>query len=60
MVNELPYVTRYYHWTFIDNWEWAEGESAKFGLVELNFETQERTIRPSGKYFTKVIETREL
>ena len=52
--SNLP-VKRYYHWTFIDNFEWSEGESAPFGLVKLNFETQERTIRPSGHFYSEII-----
>lgn len=51
----LP-IERYYHWTFIDNWEWAEGETAPFGLVKLDFETQERTIRKSGHFYTEIID----
>jgi beta-glucosidase len=47
-------VERYYHWTFMDNFEWAEGESARFGLVENDFETQRRTIRPSGRLFAEI------
>lgn len=50
----LP-IERYYHWTFTDNWEWAEGQSARFGLVELDFDTQERTVRESGLFFADVI-----
>lgn len=55
----LP-VERYYHWTFMDNFEWAEGETAPFGLVKCNFETQERTIRKSGEFYTDVIKNREI
>lgn len=55
--SDLP-IQRYYHWTFIDNWEWLEGESARFGLVALDFETQERTVRPSGRFFADVIANR--
>lgn len=50
----LP-IERYYHWTFIDNWEWAEGETGRFSLVELDFGTQQRTVRPSGHFFADVI-----
>jgi beta-glucosidase len=50
----LP-IQRYYHWTFTDNWEWAEGQTARFGLVALDFETQERTVRPSGHFYPDVI-----
>jgi beta-glucosidase len=45
---------RYYHWTLLDNFEWAEGLSARFGLVEVDFATQERRIRPSGRFFARV------
>lgn len=48
-------VERYYHWTFIDNFEWAEGQSAPFGLVALDFNTQQRTIRPSGLFYSDII-----
>jgi beta-glucosidase len=34
----------------------VEGESARFGLVHVNYETQERTIKASGKFYTKIIE----
>ena len=55
-ISDLDYVKRYYHWTFIDNWEWLEGQTAKFGLVDLNYETQERTIRKSGELYTELID----
>ncbi len=48
-------VERYYHWTLMDNFEWLEGESARFGLVKVDYETQERTVRPSGRFFSEVI-----
>ncbi len=51
-----PYVERYYHWTFIDNFEWAEGQTARFGLVSVDFESQERTVRRSGRFFAEMIE----
>ncbi len=46
---------RYYHWCFVDNWEWAEGEVPRFGIVALDYETQERTVKPSGRFFADVI-----
>jgi beta-glucosidase len=52
--SDLP-IERYYHWCFTDNWEWAEGESARFGLVNLDFDTQERTIRESGRFYADII-----
>ena len=53
----LP-IRRYYHWCFTDNWEWAEGESARFGLVALDFESQQRMIRASGRFYADVIANR--
>lgn len=50
----LP-VTRYYHWCFTDNFEWLEGESARFGLVHIDYKTQKRTVKQSGNFFTEMI-----
>ncbi|KGN37739.1 glycoside hydrolase family 1 protein [Knoellia subterranea] len=52
--SDLPF-ERYYHWCFVDNWEWAEGESQRFGIVALDYETQERTVRDSGRFLAQVI-----
>ena len=53
-------VERYYYWTFMDNFEWAEGESAPFGLVACDFTTQERSVRPSGRFYQELIQNRQL
>jgi len=50
----LP-VERYYHWCFCDNFEWAEGESARFGIVHVDYETQTRTVKKSGRFLRDVI-----
>lgn len=50
----LP-VQRYYHWCFCDNFEWLEGESARFGIVHVEYETQRRTIKQSGFFLRDVI-----
>ena len=47
-------VERYYHWTLMDNFEWTEGESARFGLIHCNFETQERTLRNSARLYGEI------
>jgi beta-glucosidase len=50
----LP-VKRYYHWCFTDNFEWCEGESARFGLVHIDYSTQKRTIKKSGVFYSAII-----
>lgn len=52
--SRLP-IERYYHWCFTDNWEWAEGEAARFGLVELDYASQTRTIKQSGRFFADIV-----
>lgn len=47
-------VERYYHWSIIDNFEWAEGESARFGLIYCDYETQRRTIKNSGRIYGEI------
>lgn len=53
--SKLP-ITRYYHWCFCDNFEWVEGESSRFGLVHINYETQERSIKNAGHFYASMIE----
>ncbi len=48
-------ITRYYHWSFTDNFEWREGEQARFGLVQIDYETQQRTVKNSGKLYASII-----
>lgn len=49
--NEGLEVSGYFAWTFMDNFEWAEGYHSRFGLVYVDFSTQERIIKKSGKWF---------
>jgi beta-glucosidase len=48
-------IARYYHWSFTDNFEWKEGESSRFGIVHVDYETQKRTVKESGKLYTSII-----
>jgi beta-glucosidase len=47
-------VRGYLHWTLVDNFEWAEGWSVRFGLIELDLRTQERTPRVSASLFGEI------
>lgn len=42
-------VAGYFAWSLLDNFEWAEGYTKRFGIVYVNFETQERTLKMSGQ-----------
>jgi len=44
----------YYHWTLVDNFEWAEGWTLRFGLIALDPETQTRTPRSSADLYAGV------
>ena len=48
-------ITRYYHWSFLDNFEWREGERERFGLVHVDYKTQTRTVKESGKLYSAII-----
>lgn len=47
-------VRSYHHWSLLDNFEWAEGYAMRFGLHEVNYETQERTLRSSGQVYREI------
>lgn len=44
-------VEGYFVWTLTDNFEWAEGFHPRFGLVYVDFDTQERIVKSSGKWY---------
>lgn len=50
----LPF-ERYYHWCFCDNFEWIEGNTAKFGLVRIDPETRKRTVKQSGEFYSEIL-----
>ncbi|MDC7224770.1 MAG: GH1 family beta-glucosidase [Spirochaetales bacterium] len=45
----------YYLWSLMDNFEWAYGYSKRFGIIHIDYETQKRTVKESGRYYSQVI-----
>ncbi|MEX2255407.1 MAG: glycoside hydrolase family 1 protein [Acidimicrobiia bacterium] len=53
-------VRGYFHWSLMDNFEWAFGYRMKFGLVGVDRATQLRTVKPSARWLAEVIRTNTL
>ena len=47
-------VRGYFHWTNMDNFEWARGYSARFGLIAVDRSSLERTVKPSGRLYARI------
>jgi beta-glucosidase len=45
----------YFVWSLMDNFEWAHGYSQRFGLVWVDYETQERILKDSALWYHQVI-----
>ncbi len=50
-------IEAYFHWTLMDNFEWAAGYRERFGLIHVDFETGKRTLKESAFWYKNVIET---
>ena len=45
----------YFAWSLLDNFEWSHGYSKRFGIVHVDYSTQQRTIKSSGAFYRDVI-----
>ena len=59
LADGLP-VSGYIHWSLMDNWEWWDGFRPRFGLVAVDRATQERTIKPSARWYGAVAKANRL
>jgi beta-glucosidase len=50
----------YLVWSFLDNFEWSYGYSKRFGVVRVDYETQERIVKDSGLWFSELIQSRRI
>ncbi len=48
-------VSAYFVWSLVDNFEWAQGYSNRFGLVHVDYATQKRTLKDSGRWYRELI-----
>jgi beta-glucosidase len=51
-------VRGYFHWSLMDNFEWAEGYKQRFGLIHVDYETFQRTPKDSYHWYRRVIRSR--
>jgi beta-glucosidase len=50
-------VAGYLYWSLMDNFEWHDGFGPRFGLIDINYKTQQRTVRESAVKFGEVCKT---
>ena len=48
-------VKGYFVWSLLDNYEWADGYSKRFGIMYVDYATQKRTPKLSASYYQEVI-----
>jgi beta-glucosidase len=59
-ISEGIVVKGYFHWTLLDNFEWAEGYESRFGIVDCDQKTLERRIKRSGYLYGQIAKENRL
>jgi beta-glucosidase len=59
-MDEGVWVIGYIYWSLLDNFEWDKGFAPRFGLVEVDYQSYKRTIRPSALKLAEVIKNGEI
>lgn len=59
-IDEGVAVKGYFYWSLMDNYEWAWGYEKRFGLVRVDYPTQQRTVKDSGRAYADIIASRSL
>lgn len=54
-IDEGVDVRAYFHWSILDNFEWAEGFKQRFGFIHVDYETGQRTLKDSAYWYRDVI-----
>ena len=54
LADNVP-IEAYFHWSFIDNFEWAHGYKHRFGLIYCDYATQKRTLKDSAHWYKRLI-----
>jgi len=54
-IDEGTPLVGYFAWSLMDNFEWALGYGTRFGIVHVDFETQQRTVKTSGAWYRDLI-----
>jgi beta-glucosidase len=59
-ISEGAPLTGYFVWSLMDNFEWAQGYSQRFGIVYVDYATQQRTIKDSGYWYRDTIARQDI
>jgi len=59
-LNDRVDVRGYFYWSLLDNFEWAHGFGPRFGLIEIDYKTFKRKIRPSAQVYARIAKNNSL